>query len=181
MTGAPLKRQCTREYKIRPIRRRVREILGFPPSHPPAPGAGAVETWLGISLDEWPRAKPARVSYVVNRWPLLEERIAREACKRYLEERELPVPARSACVCCPFRKASEWLIMRREAPGEFQEAVEFDEKIRYGRQSDVITSDQIYLWQGLEPLGDADLEKAASRERLGKQLPLMCESGYCMV
>ena len=39
MTGAPLKRQCTREYKIRPIRRRVREILGFPTSRPPAPGA----------------------------------------------------------------------------------------------------------------------------------------------
>lgn len=50
-----IRRQCTSDYKIVPIRRKVRELLGLTgrrsPDHP------VVEQWLGISFD-WSSAPP---------------------------------------------------------------------------------------------------------------------------
>src|SRR5882724_11831967 len=43
-------RQCTRGWKIRPIRRKIRELLGVGPKGYVAPGS--VESWIGISTDE---------------------------------------------------------------------------------------------------------------------------------
>jgi len=45
-TKGQLRRQCTKEYKLAPIRRRLRAL-----------GLNHVEMWLGISLDEWQRMK----------------------------------------------------------------------------------------------------------------------------
>ena len=66
--------------------------------------------------------------------------------------------------------------MRGNAPDEWKAAVEFDEAnrhnplaVRYGGSS---MADQLYIWQGGVPLIEADLEKAARREKPGKQLPL---------
>ncbi|HEY77288.1 MAG TPA: hypothetical protein G4O00_14120 [Thermoflexia bacterium] len=90
----------------------------------------------------------------------------------------------SACVCCPYRIASEWLRMREEAPQEFAEAVAFDETIRHIRPNGSVKAESLYIWKGLEPLATADLEQATVRERRGKQLPLIltaCESGHCWV
>ena len=49
------KRQCTTNYKIWPIQRRIRQLWGVNrmPAH------AHVETWLGISLDEVGRMKTA--------------------------------------------------------------------------------------------------------------------------
>ena len=43
-------RQCTDNYKIRPIRRRIREMLGLRPRQR-VPAGTTVELWLGISTD----------------------------------------------------------------------------------------------------------------------------------
>ena len=96
---------------------------------------------------------------------------------------DLPVPPKSACIGCPYRKPSEWLEMRNEAPDEFRGAIEFDENNRHNplakRKGD--TTDVLYIYQRTTPLREADLELDAARERQGKHLPLMvCESGFCM-
>jgi hypothetical protein len=75
------KRQCTRNFKIRPIRREVRRLLGAGPRSYIAPGS--VEQWIGISIDEADRMKPAGVAFMVNRWPLIEARLDRAACARW--------------------------------------------------------------------------------------------------
>ncbi len=53
------RRQCTDGYKIRPIRRRMREMLGLRPRQR-VPAGTAVELWLGISTDEAIRMKDSR-------------------------------------------------------------------------------------------------------------------------
>jgi len=182
--GGMLRRQCTREFKIRPIRRKIRELLGYDPSRPPAPPPGSAITWLGITIDEWMRAKESRVLYVENRFPLLALKMDRADCGAWLADRGLPVPIKSACVCCPYRRASEWLEMREQAADEFEGACEFDEKNRENTLARNAEADELYVWQGYEPLRTADLEAVAKREKriYGTQLPMFgCESGYCGV
>jgi hypothetical protein len=181
--GGPLRRQCTRHFKIMPMRRRIRELIGFYASSPPHPPEGSVEQWLGISWDEWQRVRHSDVKFIVNRWPLIEKRITRNDCVDFLESHVLPVPAKSACVCCPYRSASEWLEMRDTAPLEFDDAVAFDEANRHNPLSDGggSTSEELYIYRR-GPLSSAKLMEHASGERRGKQLPLVvCESGHCFV
>lgn len=185
-SGGPLRRQCTKYFKLIPCRRKMREIAGFHRSEPPHPRPGAFEVWLGISLDEWVRAKRNPPKYQRERWPLLERRITRGDCVAWLESQGLPVPVKSACVCCPYRRASEWIEMRDQAPQEFLDAIAFDEANRHTLWTDRDggDADRIYVYNRAEPLATADLEADAKRERrrYGVQIPMMlCESGYCWV
>jgi hypothetical protein len=182
--GGPLRRQCTRQLKIRPMRRHVRTLIGHDPTLPPNPPAASVEQWFGITTDEWTRARKSEVQYIVNRYPLIEAGLDRYACAAWLEAHHLPVPVKSACVICPYRSASEWIEIRDTEPANYAQACTFDEahrtipSLRRGGS----TADALYIWQGGTPLAEADLEAAASRQRriYGTQLPLFaCESGYC--
>jgi len=185
--GGPMQRQCTRHFKIRPVRRKVRELLGFDPSRPPHPKPGAAIMWLGITVDEWTRAKPSRIAFMINRYPLLVAKMDRDDCTAWLESRGLPIPVKSACIGCPYRRASEWIDIRDNAPDEWRQAVEFDEANRdnpLASRSAGSTADELYIWREAEPLAEADLDDAARRERryYGTQMPMFaCESGFCGV
>lgn len=52
-----IRRQCTGDYKIVPIRRKVRELLGIAGRR--SPKSPVAEQWIGISLDEALRMKPS--------------------------------------------------------------------------------------------------------------------------
>jgi hypothetical protein len=182
-SGAPLVRECTREYKVTPIKRKVRQLLGFDATKPPHPGPGAAIIWLGITVDEWTRAEPSKIKFMENRYPLLVKRIYRQDCAEWLESRGLPVPIKSSCVGCPFRRASEWLEMRNNGDDEWQDVIAFDEKIR-NASIPGIDADELFVYRHAEPLSEADLEADARRERqhYGTQLPMFaCESGFCGV
>ncbi|MGU3661059.1 hypothetical protein [Methylobacterium fujisawaense] len=84
------RRQCTSHYKIEPIQRKVRELLGYGPRD--AVPAGAVEQWIGISQDEVIRATPSKVRYVTKRFPLLEKRMRRGDCLNWLDRNGYPRP-----------------------------------------------------------------------------------------
>jgi len=182
-SGAPLRRQCTRYFKIDPVKRCLRELMGFDPSRPPHPKPGSVEQWIGFSLDEWTRIKESRVKFITHSWPLVEKQITRQDCKDYLISHGLPVPPKSACIGCPYRQASEWIVMRDTTPDEFAEAVAFDEQNRHNplAERDNSTADELFIYKGRVALVDADFESDAAREREREhfQMPLLCESGYC--
>src|SRR3546814_11279254 len=74
-------RQCTRNFKIRPIRREVRRLLGKPGRAYIAPGS--VEQWIGISLDEADRMQPSGVRFLVNRYPQIGRAACRERVRQY--------------------------------------------------------------------------------------------------
>jgi hypothetical protein len=88
-----LGRQCTRDFKIRPIRRHLQKIRG----------GQTVEQLLGISLDEVQRMRDSDVRYIRNVYPLVDRRMSRQDCLRWLERHGYPAPPKSACVFCPYR------------------------------------------------------------------------------
>lgn len=178
-SGGPLRRQCTRHFKIRPIRRHVRQLLGFPANAPPHPPVGTVENWIGFTWDELKRAKLSRVKYWIDRWPLLERRMTRNDCAGYLADRGLPVPVKSSCIGCPYTPASDFLRLYHNEPESFGEAVAFDNAVRLlvPKNDGLTRTDEVFVYRHLEPLAMADLERDALREKYAKQLPMFCDLG----
>jgi hypothetical protein len=182
-TGGPLKRQCTDNFKVRPMRKYLRRIIGYHPSAPPHPPRGTFEQWLGITVDEWTRAKKSSVAYITCRHPLLELKMDRDHCTEWLEQRNLPIPPKSSCICCPYRRASEWKSMRDSSLEEWTQVVAFDEANRDNPLADRGSgADSLFVYRTGEPLATANLEADARREKqyYGTQMPLFaCESGMC--
>ena len=165
------RRQCTNEYKLVPIKEKIREILGASVTIDEAgrrrvgrvPGGRYVTNYVGISADEAGRIKPSDVGYMRRVDPLVDllpNPWTRTACIAYLNERwSHPVP-RSACIGCPFHRDSEWRHMRDTAPAEWADAVNFDEAIRNGIHNERSTwRGELYLHDSRVPLRIAPIDK----------------------
>lgn len=122
------RRQCTSEYKLMPIMREVRRLLDAPGHSYIAPGS--VDMLIGISTDEAARMKPSRQRYMINRWPLVERRMSRWDCLRWLERHGHPQPPKSACLGCPFHDNAYWRQLRDKSPDEWADAVAADAALR---------------------------------------------------
>lgn len=116
MVGTIGKRQCTREWKIRPVRRKLRELSGGRP----------LKQWIGISLDEVWRMKPSGVKYVENVFPLLDKRMRRTDCEAWLARRGFGAVPKSACIYCPYRSDRQWLKSRTRGGAEWRKIVAID-------------------------------------------------------
>jgi hypothetical protein len=150
--GGMLIRECTRDYKIHPIIKKVRELAGLPPRKR-APNHPIVEQWIGISIDEAIRMKPSGHAWITHRWPLIEKQMKRSDCLRWLERRGFPIPRKSACMFCPYRSDAEW----RELPAaDFADAVNVDQKLRDVNKN-FRTKGEIYLHRSCLPLDQVDL------------------------
>ena len=125
------KRQCTTNYKVRPIRTKIRELLGLRPRQR-VPAGTNVELWLGISTDEAIRMKDSRDRWMTNRYPLIEAGMSRRDCADWWAARYDRPLERSACVACPFQSRQRWVETKRRWPGLFAEAVEIDARLRGG-------------------------------------------------
>jgi hypothetical protein len=125
------RRQCTSEYKIKPIKAEVRRRLGYP--HPQRVPAGVfAEMAIGISVDEIGRARDADVAYMRNTFPLLDLGWRREDCVAYLAEYGLGDTVKSSCLGCPFHSDDFWVRLKQDSPAEWADAVAFDKAIRHG-------------------------------------------------
>jgi hypothetical protein len=167
-----IRRQCTKDYKIVPIRRKVRALAGL--TRRRSPRSAVVEQWIGISSDEVVRMKPSRESWQVNRWPLIEKRMTRQDCLKWLERNGYPVPPKSSCIGCPFHSDAMWRRLRDHDRAAWSDAVEIDRSIRSGLRG---IRGEVFLHRSAVPLDEADLTTA---EDLG-QLDLFaneCE-GMC--
>lgn len=100
-----IRQQCTKNYKIVAIRRKVRELAGLTGRR--SPSTPVVEQWIGISFDEIIRMKPSFERWQVNRWPLIEKAVSRRDCLRWLERHGYPIPPKSSCVGRPFHSDEE--------------------------------------------------------------------------
>lgn len=156
------RRQCTQDYKILPIQRKVRELIGLRPRQR-GPKDVQVEQWIGISLDEAIRTKPSRLPYIKHRWPLIERRMSRQDCLRWLTEHQYPTPPKSACVFCPFHSDSMWRDMKANDPKAWVEAVEIDRAIR---DRGMLLRGTPFLHPSLRPLTDVDLSTHEERGQL---------------
>lgn len=169
--GAPLRRQCTREFKIEPIEKRVRALLGAAPGERIA-GRKKARALLGISLDEIQRARDNQTPWITNVFPLIDAKIRRWDCERFIAEVGLPVPRKSACVFCPYHSNAFWLDLRDNHPAEWAKAVEFDRKIR---RLQTVRGD-VFLHRSLKPLDQVRLDDGQ-----GDLFATSCDAGVCGV
>ena len=126
--GGMGKRQCTFEYKISPIIKMVRKLLGFAPRKRIPKNAAVM--WIGISLDEAIRMKPSREQFITNRWPLIERRMTRYDCLEWMSKNNYPQPPKSSCLGCPYHSDRQWLEIKNGSPDEWRETVDIDNIIR---------------------------------------------------
>ena len=167
-----LQRQCTNDYKIQPIRKKIRELcdVGYKKHFPKDK---YVEQWIGISTDEIQRMKPARDKYIKNKHPLIELNMNRQQCLIWMNKNNYPLPEKSACICCPYHDDAYWSFMKKERPNEFEQAVWFDKKIRFGSRN---IKDELYLHRSCKPLDEVEF-----KEKVDNQMDMFdneCE-GMC--
>lgn len=131
-----LRRACTTTYKIDPVYREYRRRLGAPVYANgrvgPPPAGAHMTIQVGISTDEFQRARTAREPWATNSYPLLELGWSRGKCINYLESVGWGSTRKSSCIGCPFHGNDEWRRLQDEEPEAFADAVEFDEAIRNG-------------------------------------------------
>jgi hypothetical protein len=166
------RRQCTGEYKIKPIKRKVRELLGYP-SPQRVPKDVFAEQWVGISTDEFHRAKDADVRYMKNQHPLIEMGWSRSDCVRYLASLGLADTPKSSCLGCPFHGNAQWRHIRDTSPQEWQDVVAFDAAIRKGNARANATGSQLlgqaFLHRSRVPLSEAPIDHITAAERAALQ------------
>jgi hypothetical protein len=175
--GAPGRRSCTADFKIRVIAKELKR-RGATADVPAVVG-------VGISLDEIHRANARKRVAPYERvvYPLVGIgddtglKLNRLDCERIIRDSGLPVPGKSACYFCPFHKQARWSDMARQRPDLFAKSVALEELLNQRRA--VLGKDPVYLSAYGMPLAQAV-------DQGQPLLPLVdgddgsCDSGWCM-
>lgn len=154
-----LRRQCTQDYKLRPIHAEIRRLAQVKPRSP-GPRSPIVSEWIGISRDEVTRMKPSRIRWIERRWPLVDLGMTRYDCLQWLKRHGYPTPPKSACTFCPYHDNAMWRTLRDEAPADWQDAVAVDAAIRHGVESARVKPKSPARWflhRSCVPLDQVDL------------------------
>lgn len=160
--GKITNRGCTRDFKLSPLLKEARRIGEVPR------GCKEIRViqWIGISLDEVVRMKPSREPWSENRWPLIEARMNRHDCLRWMEDRGYPPPPRSSCVFCPYHSNREWRRLRDEEPAEFERAVQFERALQAAKAESENFRTIPFLHRSLVPLDQVDLSTDEERGQM---------------
>ena len=172
-------RQCTQNYKVKPIIRRLRDIVNRPSGrrHSLPPFAAQ---WIGISLDEWQRMKDARDKWIYNAHPLVDLRMTRQDCINWFREQYPSRPlVKSSCVGCPYHSNREWLRIYRNFPEEAQRAIELDAQLRSPERTGIEPNSKTmqFLHKDRRPL-DEVLTRIDYLDRLQPSMFPENESGF---
>lgn len=148
-----LGRKCTSDFKIIPLQRKVRELVGIKRG-----GNGVVMAimWIGISIDEAHRMKPSRVDYIENIWPLIDIGFSRIRCLDWMKAKGFPVPPRSACVFCPFHSDFEWQRMKELEPEEFNIASAFEYELQEAARKQEVLKGIPFLHSSCKVISEID-------------------------
>lgn len=143
-------RQCTNDYKIQPIQKKTRELLGYLPRKRIPENAATM--WIGISTDESIRMKPSRVKWITHRWPLIEIGMSRGECLKWFQNKGFPEPPKSSCLGCPYHSDKQWLLIKNGPKEEWDDVVYMDAVIR----NRAVKMSQQYMHRSLKPIKDVD-------------------------
>jgi len=149
-------RTCTADFKIKPLLKEARKQGGIKRGQKTI---GVVQ-WIGISLDEITRMKPSREPWCESRWPLVDARMNRHDCLRWMENNGFPKPPRSACVYCPFHSNAEWSRLKRDEPVAFERAVAKSKGLTSNFHS------KIFLHKSCKPLDEVDFSTEEERGQI---------------
>jgi hypothetical protein len=141
--SSPLTQNCTRDYKITPIRREVRRIMR-------ERGIKTATVLMGVSLSEADRMSDSGRKWLTHAYPLIDAGMRRADCEDLLRDHGFPPFLKSACVYCPWHSAKAWLDVRDHDPDGWTRAIAYDERVRAQRKAAVHRS--------LIPLRDVSLK-----------------------
>lgn len=150
--GAPGNRNCTETFKIRPIANELKRRGATKDE----PGFLA----MGISLDEYPRMRSnSGFAHYGLEYPLIDLRMDRAACLALVDRAGLPVPPKSSCWFCPYKRRGEWERFRKAEPALFAQAVQL-ERSMIERRAKLLDKngnpkDAVYLTSFGKPLDEA--------------------------
>ena len=161
-----VRRQCTAEYKINVVVQEVRKLHGLKKYQRMKP----TTMYLGISLDEIQRMKQSQLYNITYEYPLIDRKITRGDCIKFLEERSFHNIKKSSCTFCPFHNNKQWKEIKQNYPEEWEKVVMVDKAIRDKSKKGM--RDKLYLHRSLKPIDEAYLQE--DQEEL-----FMCEEGYC--
>ena len=159
--GGKLWRQCTNDYKIEPINRKIKDLLGYKPwKHVKKRGSNGTyrkyaDQWIGISTDEAQRMRSNKVKWITNVYPLVDMHMTRQHCVQWLQRRGWGDTPKSACIGCPLKGDKRWRSMKKHAPEEFHDAVSFDSSLRERPYPGA--KGMAYVHRSMVPLGEVDL------------------------
>jgi hypothetical protein len=109
-------------------------------------------------------------------YPLLDLRLSRDACHRIIQGAGLPMPPKSSCFFCPFKRPSEWIELKRRRPDLFERAVDIEAAINEKRLH--LAKDGMFLHRWKRPLTEAVGDQETFIDPIGDD---DCDSGYCMI
>lgn len=78
---------------------------------------------VGFEYGEERRVRPSKDPRMVNRYPLIEWEMDREACLASIQAAGIALPGKSACFFCPNSKKAEILALRVQEPALYDRAV----------------------------------------------------------
>jgi len=178
-----LMRQCTADYKIKPVVQKVRNLLGLKKGEKRKKGT-EVEMLMGISIDEIVRMKTNPIKYIKNIYPLVEKKISRKDCIQWMEDNFYPRPPRSACTFCPYHSNEEWLRIKNGDPKEWEEVVAMDKAIRSQERfkeknkGSGCVKDEIFLHRSCKPIDEVEFDVKDKQGDLFHGMINECE-GMC--
>ena len=157
------RRQCTAEYKIKPLMAKQRELAGLKPGE--RCKEHRVTTVIGISWDEIQRVKDPAFSWIKHDYPLIDRQIRRSDCIKWNIDHGYPAPPRSSCIGCPYHSNAEWRAIRDD-PASWADAIDFDEQLRSGRIGDLLAPSQAFLHSARKPLTEVDIRSEEERGQM---------------
>lgn len=176
-SGAPARRNCTTDFKIR-------LIASWCYKHG-ARKTKPATTMLGISMDEFQRMRSdSGISYTRLAYPLIDRRMNRQDCMNVIAGAGLPIPPKSSCWFCPFHSLQRWAEMRDNEPELFAKACDLEamlgERASKLHMARGYANDRVYFTRKLIPLARA-VGNASQPSLFGGGFEDdACESGYCV-
>jgi len=177
-----IQRQCTGDFKVKPIEREIRRLCGVEKGRP-VPKDIVITQYMGLSFDEPKRVIRVKQRFLAkpSNWkvefPLWDLEMTRGDCVAYLQKRVPHEVPRSACVFCPFKSDAEWRRLKEQDQKGWDRAVHIDKVCRTGTGLD----SHRYLHKSCLPLADVDLRPAdekSGQKALFSGFQDECE-GYC--
>jgi len=168
-----LLRQCTQDYKVIPINKKVRELLGLKKGQKVGKNI-KVDMLMGISKDEIARTRINKLQYIRNIYPLIEKDMRRYHCLEWIKNHNYPIPPRSACTFCPYHSNIEWLNIKKNK-NEWENVIKLDKIIRNKTKN---IKDDLYLHKSTTPLDEVDLEEKNNQLDLFNDI---CDEAVCGV
>jgi hypothetical protein len=168
-----LGRGCTVDFKIVPVVRQIRKLLGLKSVRSKEI---LVHQWIGISMDEIIRMKDSRESWIKHTFPLIDMKMTRKNCLDWMKKNGYSEPPRSACTYCPFHSDDEWLRVKQNKE-EWEAVINFEEELQKTASKCELLKGVPYLHSSCKPISEINFVKKKGYKQLelfGNECEGMC-------